>query len=75
MRPRLKLTPRQLEVLRLLALGLTDRQIAERLAISPATARTHVERIRELLRANTRRAAVAAARMEGLLGETTPDVR
>ncbi len=61
MRPRVKLTPRQLEVLRLLAEGLTDRQIGERLGISPATARTHVERIRALLGVRTRREAVTVA--------------
>ncbi len=62
-----KLTARQVEVLRLLALGLTDRQIADRLRISPATARTHVERIRLVFGAHTRREAIQAARKFGLL--------
>jgi predicted ATPase/DNA-binding CsgD family transcriptional regulator len=39
------LTPRELEIADLVALGLTNRQIAERLVISPNTVRIHVERI------------------------------
>jgi DNA-binding NarL/FixJ family response regulator len=39
------LTPRELEIAELVALGLTNRQIAERLFISPGTVRIHVERI------------------------------
>jgi predicted ATPase/DNA-binding CsgD family transcriptional regulator len=39
------LTPRELEIADLVALGLTNRQIAERLVISPGTVRIHVERI------------------------------
>ena len=64
-----RLTSRQLDVLRLLAEGLTDRQIAERLAISTATARTHVERIRHALRVTSRSEAVARARDLGILGQ------
>lgn len=64
-----RLTPRQLEVLHLLAEGLTDRQIAERLGISTATARTHVERIRHMLRVTSRSQAVTQARALGFLGQ------
>ena len=39
------LTAREVEVLRLLALGLSGKQIAARLVISPRTARNHVEHI------------------------------
>ncbi len=39
------LTPREVEVLRLLARGLSNREIAERLAIAPKTAGNHVEHI------------------------------
>ena len=39
------LTPRELEIADLVALGLTNRQIAERLFISTGTVRIHVERI------------------------------
>ncbi|WP_407317343.1 LuxR C-terminal-related transcriptional regulator [Isoptericola halotolerans] len=48
------LTPRELEVAGLVAEGLTNPQIAERLVISPGTARTHVERIRTKLGVGSR---------------------
>ncbi|PRZ05085.1 putative ATPase [Isoptericola sp. CG 20/1183] len=48
------LTPRELEVAELVADGLTNPQIAERLVISPGTARTHVERIRTKLGVGSR---------------------
>ena len=53
-----KLTNRQAEVLRLVAEGLTDRQIAERLCISPRTAGTHVRNAMAALGAVTRANAV-----------------
>ncbi len=40
-----RLTPRQREVAALIARGLTDREIADRLVISPRTAESHVEQI------------------------------
>ena len=39
------LTEREVEVLRLVAQGLSNKEIADRLSISPETARTHVNRI------------------------------
>jgi len=62
-----RLARRQMEVLSLLAEGLTDRQIADRLGMSVGTARTHVERIRALFGVRTRKEAVAEARRIGLL--------
>jgi non-specific serine/threonine protein kinase len=53
------LTARQLEVARLVAEGLTDRQIAARLVISPRTAESHVEQI--LARLGVRSRAEIAA--------------
>jgi non-specific serine/threonine protein kinase len=41
----IRLTPRQREVAALVAEGLTDREIADRLVISPRTAESHVEQI------------------------------
>lgn len=70
-----RLTPRQLEVLHLLAEGLTDRQIAERLGISAATARTHVERIRQTLAVASRGQAVARARALGFLRQKNREKR
>ncbi|MGY1712572.1 ATP-binding protein [Geodermatophilus sp. SYSU D00758] len=53
------LTPRQCEVADLVAQGLTDRQIAARLVISPRTAESHVEQI--LVRLGVRSRAEIAA--------------
>jgi pimeloyl-ACP methyl ester carboxylesterase/DNA-binding CsgD family transcriptional regulator len=54
-----ELTPRQLQVAALVADGLTNRQIAERLGIEERSAEGHVERIRQRL-GMTSRAQVAA---------------
>ncbi|HEX6208825.1 MAG TPA: response regulator transcription factor [Actinomycetota bacterium] len=55
------LTKRELEVLRLLAMGHTNRKIAEQLFISPDTVKTHLEHIYQKLGAPDRTAAVAEA--------------
>lgn len=60
------LSPRELEVLRLLAEGLTNAQIAERLFISQRTASTHVRHIFDKLDVTSRSAAVAWAIRTGL---------
>jgi DNA-binding NarL/FixJ family response regulator len=58
------LTPRELEVLQLLAQGLSNRRIAERLGISEHTAKFHVNAIVTKLGAQTRTdAAIRAARL------------
>ena len=56
-----RLTPRQWELLRLLAAGHTNTQIARRLGISEATVRTHLENIYERLNVSSRTAAVTRA--------------
>jgi DNA-binding NarL/FixJ family response regulator len=56
-----------LEVLRLLADGRTNPEIAEALFISPGTARIHVSHILAKLDARTRTEAAAAARRRGLI--------
>jgi DNA-binding CsgD family transcriptional regulator len=57
------LSPREREVLALLAQRMTDLEIAERLFISPHTASTHVKRVLgKLGAANRREAAALAAR-------------
>jgi DNA-binding NarL/FixJ family response regulator len=61
------LSPREREVMALLAEGLNGPQIAERLFISPATVRTHVENVMEKLEARTRVHAIAIALRQGLL--------
>jgi DNA-binding CsgD family transcriptional regulator len=55
------LTDREVEVLQLLRVGLTNREIASRLVISSATVRTHLEHLFEKLGAHTRTAAVTRA--------------
>jgi DNA-binding CsgD family transcriptional regulator len=54
-------TPREREVLALLAAGATDEQIAEMLGLSPATVQTHVRNAKAKLGARTRAQAVAMA--------------
>jgi DNA-binding NarL/FixJ family response regulator len=65
------LTPREVEVLRLLARGLSNKQIAERLVISPKTVANHVEHIYSKIEASTRAAAGLFAMQHGLLPEET----
>ena len=61
------LTARELEVLRLVADGLGDRAIAERLTLSEHTVHRHVANIHAKLRCSSRAAAVALAHRRGLL--------
>ena len=61
------LTSREREVLGLVAEGMRNRDIAERLVLSVRTVDHHVAAIRRKLRARTRVAAVAEARRRGLL--------
>ena len=60
------LTARQLEVLALLADGLTNAEIAERLVVSPRTAEHHVAAVLTKLGATTRRDAARRASELGL---------
>ena len=68
------LTERELEILRLVAAGLSNAQIAEKLVISPLTAKTHVGRILAKLDCHDRAQLVALAYESGLVppggGET-----
>jgi DNA-binding CsgD family transcriptional regulator len=57
--PSKALTARELEVMRLVADGSTNRQVARRLVVSDATVRTHLEHVFEKLGVHTRTAAVA----------------
>jgi DNA-binding NarL/FixJ family response regulator len=61
------LTPRELEVLRLLADGLDQDEIAQRLFITPKTVATHIERILGKLGVRSRAQAVALAYREELV--------
>lgn len=56
-----ELTPRQWDLLRLIAVGHTNAQIARRLDVSEGTVRTHLENIYERLHVSSRTAAVTHA--------------
>lgn len=58
------LTPRQWELLRLVADGCTNNQIARRLQVTEGTVRTHLENIFGRLQVSSRAAAVAKAFMD-----------
>jgi PAS domain S-box-containing protein len=67
-RPReARLTPRQLEVLRLLADGLPAKLIAQRLGIAQVTVRNHIQAILAELRCHSQLEAVAEARRRRVL--------
>ncbi len=61
------LPPRQAEVLDLLAEGLTNKEIAIRLGISPATVKIHVARLQAWLGASNRTDAVMRAKRARLI--------
>lgn len=61
------LTPREREVLRLLADGMRNDEVSKRLSISQFTVRTHVEHAMEKLQAKTRTEAVAKALRDSLI--------
>jgi DNA-binding NarL/FixJ family response regulator len=56
-----ELTPRELDVLRLMARGLDNQAIAEKLGVSEATVKTHVAHVYEKLQVDNRVQAVVAA--------------
>jgi DNA-binding NarL/FixJ family response regulator len=62
-----ELTPREVEVLALVAGGLSNEEIAERLVLSPLTAKTHVSRILMKLGARDRAQLVMVAYESGLV--------
>jgi DNA-binding CsgD family transcriptional regulator len=60
-------TPRERQILSMLATGDTDVEIARRLELSPATVQTHVRNAKAKLGARTRAQAVAMALRQGLI--------
>jgi ATP/maltotriose-dependent transcriptional regulator MalT len=62
-----ELSAREVDILRLVAQGLGDARIAERLFLSPHTVHRHIANIRTKLRVPSRAAAVAHATRHGLL--------
>ena len=65
--PNATVTPRELEVLQMLADGRTTREIASSMYISYATTRNHIQHILHKLGAHSRLQAVAVATRQGLL--------
>ena len=55
------LTPRQQEVMQLLALGLSTREMAARLFVSGKTIDTHLQTLRQILGADTTRQLIVVA--------------
>src|SRR5690242_2444528 len=66
------LTPREIEVLTLIARGGSTRQVARTLGITPKTAETHIERIYTKTGASTRSTATLFAMQHGLLDSLSP---
>jgi DNA-binding NarL/FixJ family response regulator len=64
-----RLTSREREVLTLVAEGLPNRVVAERLTLSLNTVRTHVQAVLTKLGAHSKLEAVAIARRQGLIDE------
>ena len=65
--PRTSLTPRELEVLKLVAAGSSNRDIGKVLFLSEATVKSHLVHIYDKLGVRSRTSAVAAARKQGVL--------
>ena len=68
------LTAREMEVLRLLVLGLETKESADDLRLSPHTIRNHIGNARQKMRATSRLGAVLAAQRRGLLPPTSTGV-
>ena len=65
--PRSSLTPRELEVLQLVAAGSSNREIGQQLMLSEATVKSHLVHIYDKLGVRSRTSAVASAREQGVL--------
>ena len=61
------ITPREHEILTLIAAGLSNREIAERLFVSENTVKTHSSRLFDKLNAKRRTQAVQIAKQAGLI--------
>jgi two-component system response regulator NreC len=63
------LSPRERQILRLLAEGYSNKEIAEKLVISPSTVHTHRSNLMEKLELSNRRELIQYARQRGLIHE------
>jgi DNA-binding CsgD family transcriptional regulator len=66
-RPDLGMTRRELEILELIAQGMSNQEIADKLFVSPNTVKTHASRVFEKLGAKRRTQAVQLGKEFGLL--------
>lgn len=64
------LTVRETEILELVAVGLSAKEIAQRVAIAPRTVERHIENIRLKMRARNRAHLVTRAIASGLIGSS-----
>jgi RNA polymerase sigma factor (sigma-70 family) len=67
-----ELTPRELEIFKLLASGLSNAEIADQLVLSRATVKTHVTRVLTKLSLRDRVQAVVLAYETGIVRPGTP---
>ena len=63
----LAITPRELEVLQLIAAGMTNKEIAAKLFVSENTVKTHAASVFDKLQAKRRTQAVQIAKQSGLI--------
>ena len=68
------LTPREMDVLQLVAQGLTDSEVAERLFVSPRTVGSHLTSVYNKLGVNSRVAATRFAIEQGLSGTSSEEL-
>ena len=61
------LNPRELEVLRLIAEGYSNREIADRLVLGVSTVKTHINHLFQKLDVSSRTQAIAQGRALGML--------
>jgi two-component system response regulator NreC len=65
-----RLTPREKEVLKLIAEGYSNKEIAEHLVVSPSTIHSHRTNLMQKLKLSTRYELVAYARRHGLIRDS-----
>lgn len=70
-----QLTPREIEILRLVAEGLSNKEISERISISEGTVKVHLHNIYEKLHLKSRMALLRFAQEKGLIDSVSRPVK